>query len=76
MNNENSSIEELYHRTRKLEETVVLLADFSMMTTLWLFRLTSDEITSLTREWFTTQLNRMFAAWPDSERDPRTHAAR
>jgi hypothetical protein len=67
MSTDGPSVDELNERVQRLEQTVMLLADFSVMTTLWLFRLTSDEITSLTRQWFTQQSERIVQPWPDSQ---------
>jgi hypothetical protein len=70
-----ATLREVENRVRELEQTLLLLSDFAMMTTLWLSRFGSDETIGLTKRWFTRQLDRILVSCNQSP-DSREHLLR
>lgn len=70
-----SDLAALECRINHLENTMVQLADFAMMTTLWLTVITDQETIELTKRWFERQLDQILTSC-DQSQDTRDHLLR
>lgn len=65
----------IQRRLTNLEEALLQLADFTMMTTRWLTMASDEETIALTNKWFRRQLDRILAS-SDSAPQTRDHLLR
>lgn len=70
-----SDFAELQRRVASLEEALLRLADFAMMTTHWLALVTDEETIALSNRWFRHQLDGILASC-DSSPQARDHLLR